>query len=227
MLPYFCVYIAWLLCFVTTMTAATFTLFYSLMWGKEVAEQWLASILISNGQDVFVMQPTKVMLAVILVSFLMTRNKQDDVEEELVKEGELQNDDVDILSDNPKERFKQSLMEKMRIQSRKEARLASTAREIVLHLLFVFLLSVVSYGNKNENRFLMTTEMKNTFASFDLVRTTFLYLLKLKIDEINDHSDSDNNDTAMMVIVALMMMISIFEVVIMIEITITMISNGN
>ena len=30
-----------------------------------------------------------------------------------------------------------------------------------------------------------------------------------------------------MVIVALMMMISIFEVVIMIEITITMISNGN
>ena len=169
MLPHFCVYIAWFLCFVTTMTAATFTLFYSLMWGKEVAEQWLASILISNGQDVFVMQPTKVMLAVILVSFLMTRNKQDDVEEGLVKEGELQNDDVDILSDNPKERFKQSLMEKMRIQSRKEARLASTAREIVLHLLFVFLLSVVSYGNKNENRFLMTTEMKNTFASFDLV----------------------------------------------------------
>ena len=166
MLPYFCVYIAWFLCFVTTMTAATFTLFYSLMWGKEVAEQWLASILISNGQDVFVMQPTKVMLAVILVSFLMTRNKQDDVEEGDVKDGELHDDNVDFLSDNPKQRFKQSLMEKMRIRSRKEAQLASKAREIVFHLLFVFLLSVVCYGNKNENRFLMTTEMKNIFASF-------------------------------------------------------------
>ena len=169
MLPYFCVYIAWFLCFVTTMTAATFTLFYSLMWGKEVAEQWLASILISNGQDVFVMQPTKVMLAVILVSFLMTRNKQDDVEEGDVKDGKLHDDNVDFLSDNPKERFKQSLMEKMRIRSRKEAQLASKAREIVFHLLFVFLLSVVCYGNKNENRFLMTTEMKNIFASFDQV----------------------------------------------------------
>ena len=169
MLPYFCVYIAWFLCFVTTMTAATFTLFYSLMWGKEVAEQWLASILISNGQDVFVMQPTKVMLAVILVSFLMTRNKQDDVEEGDVKDGELHDDNVDFLSDNPKQRFKQSLMEKMRIRSRKEAQLASKAREIVFHLLFVFLLSVVCYGNKNENRFLMTTEMKNIFASFDQV----------------------------------------------------------
>ena len=169
MLPYFCVYIAWFLCFVTTMAAATFTLFYSLMWGKEVAEQWLASILISNGQDVFVMQPTKVMLAVILVSFLMTRNKQDDVEEGDVKDGELHDDNVDFLSDNPKQRFKQSLMEKMRIRSRKEAQLASKAREIVFHLLFVFLLSVVCYGNKNENRFLMTTEMKNIFASFDQV----------------------------------------------------------
>ena len=168
-LPYFCVYIAWFLCFVTTMTAATFTLFYSLMWGKEVAEQWLASILISNGQDVFVTQPTKVMLAVLLVSFLLSRNKEDDGEEGDVKEGKLQDNDLDFLSDNPKQRFKQSLMEKMRIRSRKEAQLALKTKEIVLHLVFVFLLSVVCYGNKNENRFLMTTEMKNTFTSFDLV----------------------------------------------------------
>ena len=125
----------------------------------------------------------------------MTRNKQDDVEEGDVKDGELHDDNVDFLSDNPKQRFKQSLMEKMRIRSRKEAQLASKAREIVFHLLFVFLLSVVCYGNKNENRFLMTTEMKNIFASFDQVWTTlFLYLLKLKIDNIKDNSDSDNND---------------------------------
>ena len=168
-LPYFCVYIAWFLCFVTIMTAATFTLFYSLMWGKEVAEQWLASILISNGQDVFVMQPTKVMLAVLLVSFLLSRNKEDDGEEGDVKEGQLEDNDLDFLSDNPKQRFKQSLMEKMRIRSRKEAQLARKTKEIVLHLVFVFPLSVVCYGNKNENRFLMTTEMKNTFSSFDLV----------------------------------------------------------
>ena len=49
MLPHFCIYMASFLCFMTTVTAAAFTLFYSLMWGKEVAEQWLASILISNA----------------------------------------------------------------------------------------------------------------------------------------------------------------------------------
>ena len=177
MLPHFCVYIGWFLCFVTTMTAAAFTLFYSLMWGKEVAEQWLASILISNGQDVFAVQPTKVMLAVLVVSFLLSRSKKDNSQEEEVEEGDPDDNDIDFLRDNPKQRFKQSLMEKMRLRSKKEAQLAGMTREIVLHLIFVFFLSVVCYGNKNENRFLMTAEMRNHFTKFDLVRyTAFLNL---------------------------------------------------
>ncbi|XP_022810198.1 uncharacterized protein LOC111347198 [Stylophora pistillata] len=169
MLPHFCVYMAWFLCFVTTMTAAAFTLFYSLMWDKEVAEQWLASILISNGQDVFVIQPTKAILAVVLVSFLLSRNKPTHRDEEYVEKEEAFENDMDFLNDNPRQRFKQCLIEKMRMRSRKEAQLAGMAREIVLHLVFVFLLSMVCYGNKNENRFLMTTEMKNTFTSFEWV----------------------------------------------------------
>lgn len=144
------------------------------MWGKEVAEQWLASILISNGQDVFVTQPTKVMLAVLVVSFLLSRNKNEEDKEEEVKENDSLKDEIDFLSENPKRRFKQNLMEKMRERSWKEAQLANMAREIVLHLIFVFLLSIVCYGNKNANRFLMTTEMRNSFPKFHLVRNTFL-----------------------------------------------------
>ena len=172
MLPHFCIYMAWFLCFMTTVTAAAFTLFYSLMWGKEVAEQWLASILISNGQDIFVTQPTKVMLAVLGVSFLLSRNKKEDQQENKVEEGDPPDDDIDFLSENPKQRFKKNLMEKMRVRSRKEAQLTSMARQIVLHLIFMFLLSIVSYGNKNGNRFLMTIATRNSFTKFDRVRST-------------------------------------------------------
>lgn len=172
MLPHFCIYMAWFLCFMTTVTAAAFTLFYSLMWGKEVAEQWLASILISNGQDVFVTQPTKVMLAVLGVSFLLSRNKKEDQQENKVEEGDPPDDDIDFLSENPKQRFKKNLMEKMRVRSRKEAQLTSMARQIVLHLILMFLLSIVSYGNKNGNRFLMTIATRNSFTKFDRVRST-------------------------------------------------------
>jgi len=172
MLPHFCVYIGWFLCFVTTLTAAAFTLFYSLMWGKEVAEQWLASILISNGQDIFVVQPTKVMLAVIVISMLFSknnRNKSSDSEEES-EERDIHDSEIDIFSDDPKQRFKQSLLEKMRIRSKKEAQLTDIVKDIVLHLTFMFLLAIVCYGNKNESRYLMTTSMRNPFTKFDLVR---------------------------------------------------------
>ena len=172
MLPHFCVYIGWFLCLVTTLTAATFTLFYSLMWGKEVAEQWLTSILISNGQDIFVVQPTKVMLAVIVISLLFSKNnknKGSDSEEES-EERDTHDNDIDIFSDDPKQRFKQSLLEKMRIRSKKEAQLTDIVKDIVLHLIFMSLLAIVCYGNKNESRYLMTTTMRNPFTKFDLVR---------------------------------------------------------
>ena len=174
MLPHFFVYIGWFLCFVTTLTAATFTLFYSLMWGKEVAEQWLASILISNGQDIFVVQPTKVMLAVVVISLLLSRNKGSSGDsEEGSEQGDPYENDIDFLSDNPKQRFRRYQMEKMRERSKKEAQLTVMVREIILHLIFVFLLAIVCYGNKNGNRFLMTTATRNQFAKFDKVKNFY------------------------------------------------------
>ena len=62
----------------------------------------------------------------------------------------------------------------MKERSKKEAQLTSMTRDIILHLIFVFLLAIVSYGNKNGNRFLMTTEMRNRFTKFNLVRLWFL-----------------------------------------------------
>ena len=170
MLPHFCVYIGWFFCVVTTLTAATFTLFYSLMWGKEIAEQWLASILISSGQDIFVVQPTKVMLAVVIVSLLMARNK--DANKDLDAERNKADDwktDMDFLSDNPKAQFRREKMEAIRSRRKKETQLTIMIRDIVLHLIYVFFLAVVCYGNKNGSRFHMTKTMINPFMSFQLV----------------------------------------------------------
>jgi len=172
MLPHFCVYIGWFLCFVTTLTAATFTLFYSLVWGKEIAEQWLASIFISNGQDIFVVQPTKVLLAVIVISLPLSRKNKDSKgdSKEDGEQGDSHEHEIDSLSDNPKQRFKQYQMEKMRERFKKEAQLTVMVKDIVIHLIFMFFLAIVCYGNKNVNRFLMTTEMRNQFTKFDKVR---------------------------------------------------------
>ena len=157
MLRHFCIYIRWLLCFVTTLTAATFTLFYSLMWGKEIAEQWLASILISLGQDIFVVQPTKVMFTVVMVSLLLTRTKcaREDLDAGRHRAYD-RKADIDFVSDNPKAQFKRENLEAIRKRRKKEIQLPVMIRDIVYHLIYVFFLAIVTYGNKNGSRFLMT-----------------------------------------------------------------------
>ena len=171
MLPHFCVYFAWFLCFVTTLAAATFTLFYSLMWGKEVAEQWLSSILISNSQDIFFVQPTKVMVVVVVASLLLIRTKDKSEDSESESEGSgVSLNEIDFLSDDPKQRFKRSRLEVIRERTKKEVELAGMTREIVRHLIFMFFLAIVCYGNKNRYRFMMTSTLLNPFMKFDLVR---------------------------------------------------------
>ena len=145
MLPHVFVYLGWFLCLATTLTAALFTIFYTLIWGKEVSEQWLASTLISFSQDILVVQPTKAMVAVILIALLLSGSKYNP--------GELasERDDssrinIDFLSDDPKRRLKRYKLEAIRERTKKEARLTSMVRKTVLHLLFLVLLAVVCYG---------------------------------------------------------------------------------
>ena len=171
MLPHFCVYFAWFLCFVTTLTATAFTLFYSLMWGKEVAQQWLASILISSVQDILVVQPTKVMLVVVMIVLLFKKPK-DRVEDPGIQTDACSTHENDryFQSDDPKQRLKRARLQAIRERTKKEIKLAGMVKEIVLHLIFMFFLAVVCYGNKNDYRFLMTSEMITPFETFDKVR---------------------------------------------------------
>ena len=168
-LPHVFAYVGWFLCLTTNLIAASFTIFYTLLWGKEVSEQWLASTLISFSQDILVVQPTKAMMAVILIALLLSRNES--------YPGELhgERDDssrisTDFLRDDPKRRLKRYKLEAVRERTKKEAQLTSMVKKIVLHLVFLFLLAVVCYGNKSENRYLMTTGLINPTKKFPKVR---------------------------------------------------------
>ena len=75
LLPHVFVYPAWFLCIATAATSVTFTVFHSLHWGKEIADQWLASVLVSCVEDVFNWQPSKVLILVLLLILIFKRPK--------------------------------------------------------------------------------------------------------------------------------------------------------
>ena len=72
-LPHGFVYVAWVLCFLASVTSAVFTVFYSLSWGTEVANKWLIAFVLSFFQSILVIQPLKVVLAALLFAIIVKK----------------------------------------------------------------------------------------------------------------------------------------------------------
>ena len=172
MLPYYCVYIAWFLCFATIALSSTFTFFYGLQWGKDISNQWLSSMLVSFTEDIFVLQPIKIVLLMIVTACLFG-NKTDTKEDsrsikshqqlstENIHVDGLQSIEMDIPNDDELKRAREYRV--------KEAKMFSFGRQLVGYLLFLSLLMIVCYGNRSYHGYLMTKNVKDTFSNFSLV----------------------------------------------------------
>ena len=70
------VYVAWFLCFATAITSATVVFFYSLVWGKETADEWLSSILMSITMDILAIQPVRLAILAAVAAIVITKAKK-------------------------------------------------------------------------------------------------------------------------------------------------------
>ena len=59
-LPHWCIYIGWFLVFVSSAASAFFTFSFSMQWGREKSNAWLTAMVLSIGESVTIIQPTKV-----------------------------------------------------------------------------------------------------------------------------------------------------------------------
>ena len=69
-------YVAWFLCLATAITSATVVFFYSLMWGKETADEWLSSILMSITMDILAIQPVRLVTLTAVAAIIITKAKR-------------------------------------------------------------------------------------------------------------------------------------------------------
>ena len=59
-LPHWCIYVGYVLAFVSCAIAFTFCFLYSLQWGGAKSNKWMAALFLSFFQDVILIQPIKV-----------------------------------------------------------------------------------------------------------------------------------------------------------------------
>ena len=165
-LPHFCMYIAWFMCLVTVALSSTFTLFYSLQWGKDIANQWLSSMLVSFTEDLFVLQPIKVMLIMIITACLFRGVSHSIKSTQHVSTVTRQVDDSQRVNIEVPHEEDLKLVREYRV---KESKMYSFGKELVGYLLFLSLLTIVCYGNRSYHGYLMTKNIKDTFSNFSLV----------------------------------------------------------
>ena len=175
-LPHCFVYLAWVLCFLTSAASATFIIYYSLEWGKDISEQWLISIVISAFINIFVSEPVKIVVVAFLVSFFCrsdfdeisntpsTTLNFDDIRITAERET-IDNEEEIALPEPPSKRE----LRRARAYRMREMRMHRAMRKIVSYLVYLWILMVICYAGHSQDSFSLTTSLQKTFGDLSQV----------------------------------------------------------
>ena len=157
-------YLAWFFLFSSCVVSASFTI-YSLIWGKSTSEQWLTSVLVSLGKDVTITEPAKVLLTAIFLAAIVKWKQSRSEGRQSHK----------VAKSSPSQqrlwKIKLSEVEDMRKQQLKKKNWSLLFFELVVYVLFIFLVMVLCYGNRNSYQYHMTKSIRNGLPNFEKVST--------------------------------------------------------
>ena len=182
--PYWCIYIAYVLVAVSSLTCGLFCILYGFSFGKEKSEKWITSMLVSFFQSVVVIQPFKVLLiAAFFALIIKDPNKEEEQEEtsdpalnadeEFIETGAEREPRNISLQRKPPDAKKLEAARRLRL---KQCEMKAIIKEIITHFLVVGIVLIVAYGNHDNRSFAMSNEVKNVLVagdssiSFDVVK---------------------------------------------------------
>ena len=102
--PHWCIYIAYVLVVLSSLTSGLFCILYGFTFGKEKSEKWLTSMFVSFFQSIVVIQPFKVLvLAAFFALIIKDPNKEEEQEQENAPGPALKADEELITTDAKKD----------------------------------------------------------------------------------------------------------------------------
>ncbi|XP_070186772.1 polycystin-1-like protein 2 [Littorina saxatilis] len=171
-LPHVCVYFAWFLLLGTITACAFFLLLYSMQWGKTTSEEWLASFVISFFESIFVMDPFKVLLLACMFAYcagnpyFQTHHQHVDIERVQFEAETFGKDEIDPTA-LPPDPVPASVMEAAKKRRQQEQLAQRVFFELVLYIFFVFCIFSVSYGNRDQQTYMVNKHVEDMFYAAD------------------------------------------------------------
>ncbi|XP_051994643.1 polycystic kidney disease protein 1-like 2 [Xyrauchen texanus] len=171
-LPWWFVFVGWLLVAATSGVSAYFTMMYGLTYGKERSIGWLISMVVSFFESLFITQPVKVLGFAVFFALVLKTFDQEDYGDVPI-DGTLPNTDdpdaVRIARRDSTCNFYQppppTDIERMRDNMIKEQKVFALIREIFIYLGFLWMLLLVAYGQRDPNAYYLTQHVRQSFSS--------------------------------------------------------------
>ncbi|XP_023225224.1 uncharacterized protein LOC111626157 [Centruroides sculpturatus] len=170
--PWWCRYVAWLICLASIFVSVFFLWAYGVQFGDEKTKKWVTSLLISFFTSILITQPIKVFLVAMILSSLFKSVDSDEDDSEQDEEAPNLADDEEWLHTDAIIPIKKKIsyqppnsarIEKARREREKELKMAAIIKEIFSYVFFLWILIILSYGNRDPNAFFLKTNLENAF----------------------------------------------------------------
>ena len=168
LLPYWFQYIAWIGVLVTCLTSAAVTFLYAIEFGEEKTRNWLLSLAISLVNDIFIAQPSKVLLVTVVLAYILKRPlkeryaSDDVIEQEEFEAMPTQGTEPEAPDFNlcTASEFLRAAREKRE----KDKFMFRLMKDVFSHLCFTVLVLIIAYGQRDLMGYHLTSTQENTFV---------------------------------------------------------------
>ncbi|KAM8893485.1 polycystin-1-like protein 2 [Spinachia spinachia] len=170
-LPWWSVFVGWVLVMATSGVSGYFTMMYGLTYGKDRSTNWLISMMISFFESLFITQPLKVLGFAAFFALVLKKVDQEEYGEPQIDESLRNTDDPDTVRAARRDStcsFYQpppaTDIEKIRNNMVKEQKVFAIIREIVAYMGFMWMLLLVAYGQRDPNAYFLTQHIRQSFS---------------------------------------------------------------
>uniref|UniRef100_A0A3Q3GKD7 Polycystic kidney disease 1 like 2a n=1 Tax=Labrus bergylta TaxID=56723 RepID=A0A3Q3GKD7_9LABR len=171
-LPWWFIFIGWLLVIGTSVVAGYFTMLYGLKFGKERSVSWLVSQIVSFFQSVLIIQPLKVVCLAIFFAVLIKKVDEEDFQN-MAFEGNDRNQgksnsftilflvqrDGSLYEPPPP-----ADIEKMKRNQIMDQKAFALIKEILIYMGYMWMLLLVAYGQRDPNAFFLNRHIRHSFS---------------------------------------------------------------
>ena len=181
-LPWFCTYLAWCLCLTSIFVSAFFIWAYGMSLGNDKTYRWLTSFFVTLLSSFFVVEPIKILMLALFYQIFCKASMDSDIDN-------CDEDEEPFILEDSEEWYSEAKTRKTKVYrpyskkylaALKEARIKdisnqAVASELFTYLIFLAILFIVSYDNRDPDSFKLKDHLENNLIiknRFDQVKTS-------------------------------------------------------